>query len=111
VSPLSTVQGATADTVTMPIVEDINNKKFVAGFIIDTAYADVVAIFELQASYDGVTYFTLTSIAADMTPNATGTYQYLVDNTNIYAPYYRLMANRSGLNLGTTGKMKLLYCV
>lgn len=109
VTPLSTVNASTADSLTCPITEDINDKKFVAGFIIETAYADVVEIFALQGSYDNITFFTITTIAADMTPNVTGTYQYLVDNTNIYCPYYRLMANTSLLNLGTSGKMQFVY--
>jgi hypothetical protein len=109
VSVLSTVQGATADTLTFPITDQVSNAKFQCGYVIDTAYADVVATFVLQASYDNTTFFAVATIDADMTPDTTGYYSFYRDNTGVYAPYWRLMANASGLNLGTDGKMQLFY--
>ena len=90
-------------------------KKFLAGMEVTTAYDDVAAILDVEGSWDGTNWWTLTAagagIVADTTPNVTGVKMGLVDLTDIYVPYVRLAFNSSGLNVNTAGKAKLFYCL
>lgn len=85
------------------------NKKIIVGMNVVVAYADVVAILGVQISHDGVNWVAGATAIADTTPNVTGVKQALVDLTNIYAPYYRLAFNTSGLNCGTDGTAQFFY--
>jgi hypothetical protein len=111
ISGTSTVNANTADTVTLTIPNghNIGGRKILVGFDIKVAYADVVAILDVQGSVDGTNWTKLVEVTSDMTPNVTGATSFLVDLTNIFCPYYRIIANRSGLNLATSGQMVLYY--
>jgi hypothetical protein len=94
---------------------DTNNvcagKKIVVGMNVTTAYDDVVAILGVQVSYNGTDWVAGATAIADTTPNVTGIKQALVDLTSIYAPFFRLAFNTSGLNCGTSGKAKFFYAI
>lgn len=85
--------------------------KVLVGVDITTAFEDVVATLVLQISLDGTTYYDLTTLDADLTPNVTGVQTYLADFTSTYAPFARLKFNASGLGIGTTGRVKFLYAI
>lgn len=94
--------------------DTINNcagKKIMVGMNVTTAYDDVVAILGVQASYNGTDWALAATAVADTTPNVTGIKQALVDLTSVYAPYFRLAFNTSGLNCGTSGKAKFFYAI
>jgi hypothetical protein len=105
----STVNASTADTVSCTINEQIGGKKVIVGVDFKVAYDDVVAILAVQGSHDGTTWVSLATAIADTTPNVTGVTQALVDLTAVFMPYYRLLFNSSGLNLGTSGTCQLFY--
>ena len=90
-------------------------KKFLAGMEVTVAYDDVVAILDVEGSWDGTNWWTLTSagagIVADTTPNVAEVKMGLVDLTDIYVPYIRLAFNSSGLECGTSGTAKFFYCL
>lgn len=86
-------------------------KKIMVGMNVTTAYDDVVAILGVQCSYDGTNWAAAATAIADTTPNVTGIKQALVDLTSIYAPFFRLAFNTSGLNCGTSGKAKFFYAI
>lgn len=114
VSPLSAVNAATGDSVvSAPITEDINNKKILVGINVDTAYAAVSATLVMEASPDGTNWVQVGStIDADTDPETTGVSLYVIDLTSIYAPLFRLAFNKvTGVNVGTSGKIKFIYSV
>ena len=84
-------------------------KKILVGVDITTAYDDVVAILSVSASHDGTSWADVATAIADTTPNVTGVKMALVDLSSIYAPYFRLTFNSSGLNCATAGKLKFFY--
>jgi hypothetical protein len=110
---LSSTFVATTDTLVSDSIhadtDVIENKKIIMGIDIDVAYADVVATLILQGSYNGVDWEDVSAIAADTTPNVTGAQSYLVDLTDIYAPYFRLHFNPTGLAVGTSGTLKFYF--
>jgi hypothetical protein len=111
ISATSTVNASTADTVTLTIPNghNIGGRKILVGYDIKVAYADVVAIMDVQGSVDGTNWTKLVEVDDDITPDVTGATSFLVDLSDIYCPYYRIIANRSGLNMGTSGKMVIYF--
>ena len=87
------------------------NKKIIVGMDVSIAYADVVAILGVQISHDGTNWIAAATAIADTTPNVTGIKQALVDLSSIYAPFFRLAFNTSGLNCGTSGKASFFYSI
>ncbi len=85
--------------------------KILLGVNITIAFEDVVATLVTQISFDGTTYYDFATTDADLTPNVTGVQAYLVDFTSVYAPFVRLKFNASGLDIGTTGRVKFLYAL
>lgn len=88
-----------------------SGKKIIVGMEVTTAYADVVAILSVSASYDGTNWVDVATAIADTTPDVAEIKKALVDLTSIYAPYFRLTFNSSGLNCGTSGKAKFFYAI
>ena len=88
-------------------------KKVMVGMDVTTAYADVVAILAVEFSYDGTNWDhdNAVTVVADTTPNVTGVKVGLADLSSIYAAYFRIVFNSSGLNVGTSGKAKLFYAI
>lgn len=111
ISATSTVNANTADTVTLTIPNghNIGGRKILVGFDIKVAYANVIAILDVQGSVDGTNWTKLVEVTSDMTPDTTGATSTLVDLSDIFCPYYRIIANRSGLNMGTSGTMVLYF--
>lgn len=105
----STVNASTADTVSCTIGDQLGGKKVIVGIDFKVAYDDVVAILAVQGSHDGTTWVALATAIADTTPNVTGVKQALVDLTAVFMPYYRLLFNSDGQNLGTSGTCQLFY--
>uniref|UniRef100_A0A6H1ZQV3 Uncharacterized protein n=1 Tax=viral metagenome TaxID=1070528 RepID=A0A6H1ZQV3_9ZZZZ len=103
--------GYTSSTELNPRNDAISNKKIIVGMNVTVAYADVVAILSVSASPDGTNWTDVATAIADTTPNVTGIKQAVVDLTDIYAPYFRLTFNSSGLNVGTSGKSKFFYAL
>lgn len=85
--------------------------KVLLGINITTAFSDVNATLVLQISYDGISWYDLSTLDADTTPNVTGVQLYLADFTSTYAPYARLKFNASGLQINNTGRVQFIYCV
>jgi hypothetical protein len=96
-------QNINADTDT------IENKKVIMGIDIKVAYATVSASLGLEASHNGTDWVTVSSIAADVNPETIGVKTYLVDLTNIYAPYFRLHFNSGVAAVGTSGTAQFFY--
>ena len=108
----STLSGAT-DTLVSPNIsantDTIENKKIVAGIDIKVAFSDVAATLVLQVSHNGTDWADAVTISSDTTPNVTGVKTFLVDLTNIYAPYFRIHFNPTGLSVGTSGTAQFFY--
>lgn len=85
--------------------------KFICGIQVTVAFADVAATLILQTSLDGTNWVDSDTLSTDTTPNVTGTYVYLADLTSVYSPYARLIFNKGGLTINTTGKLKFLYAI
>ena len=85
--------------------------KVLLGINITVAFEDVAATLTTEISGDGTNYVTFSTPDADTTPNVTGVQWYLVDFSTTYAPYVRLKFNASGLDIGTTGRVKFLYAI
>lgn len=85
--------------------------KILLGFNITIAFEDVAATLVTQISLDGTNWYDFATTDSDVTPNVTGVQTYLVDFTNVYAPFVRLKFNASGLDIGTTGRVKFLYAL
>jgi hypothetical protein len=111
ITATSAVNASTADTVTLTVPDghNIGGRKILVGYDIKVAYADVVAILDVQGSVDGTNWTKLVEVDDDMTPNVTGATSVSVDLSDIFCPYYRIIANRSGLNMGTSGTMVIYY--
>ena len=86
-------------------------KKIVVGINITTAYDDVVALLAVQVSSDGENWSDAVTAIADTTPNVTGVKQATVDLSSIYAPFFRLAFNSTGVNVNTSGKLNFFYAI
>lgn len=112
VKTTSTTTGFSAggDTVVSPNistnVDNINNKKLIMGIDVKVAYANVAATLVLQASHNGTDWVDYATLSSDTTPDVTGVKLFVVDTTNLYAPYYRLHFNPTGLTVGTSGTLQ-----
>ncbi len=91
--------------------KNVVNKKILVGMDVTVAYDDVVATLEVQSSADGTNWADAVTAIADTTPNVTGVKQAVVDLTSVYAPFFRLTFNASGLNVATAGKAKFFYSI
>lgn len=111
--PIGYTAASTAPTVNLSSIPKnyFSGLKIPCGIDITVAYDDVVAICAVQCSYDGTSWVNAATVVADTTPNVTGVKQGLADLTSTYAPYFRLAFNTSGLNCGTSGKLKFFYTI
>ena len=89
-------------------VDNINDKKLVMGFDVTAAYSDVAATLILQVSHNGTDFVDYATLSSDTTPDVTGVKLFVVDTTNLFAPFYRLVFNKGELNAGT-GKGKFFF--
>tara|TARA_R100000742_G_C4278310_1_gene100969 strand:+ start:1764 stop:2174 length:411 start_codon:yes stop_codon:yes gene_type:complete len=108
----SALSGATDTLVSTSIASNtdtIENKKIVAGMDVKVAFSDVAATLVLQVSHNGTDWADAVTITSDTTPNVTGVKTFLVDLTNIYAPYFRIHFNPTGLSVGTSGTAQFFY--
>tara|TARA_R100000152_G_C6721679_1_gene147595 strand:- start:13 stop:450 length:438 start_codon:yes stop_codon:yes gene_type:complete len=113
--------GATDETVSVNIETDsdaIENKKIVAGVDIKVAYSDVAAYLIFEVSHNGTDWATAVDMSTDLTPNVTGVKSFLLDLTDIYAPYMRFRVNGgtttakaaiSATSMGTSGTMQFFF--
>ena len=90
---------------------DCSGKKIYVGIQIDTAFADVDATLTSEISGDNSNWVTFSTVDSDTNPQTTGVTWYLLDLTNVYAPYVRLKFNASGLVVGIGGDLKFLYAI
>ena len=105
--------GSGAESLVSPLintnVDNINDKKLVMGFDVTVAYANVAATLILQVSHNGTDFVDYTTLSSDTTPDVTGVKLFVVDTTNLFAPFYRLVFNKGELNAGTSGKGKFFF--
>ena len=108
----STLSGASDILVSQNIsanTDKIENKKVVMGIDIKVAFSNVAALLKLQVSHNGTDWADAVTISSDTTPDVTGVKTFLVDLTNIYSPYFRLIFNDTGLSVGTSGTAQFFY--
>jgi hypothetical protein len=117
----STLSGATDETVSYNIstnADTIENKKIVAGIDVKVAYSDVAAFLIFEVSHNGTDWATAVDMSTDLTPNVTGVKTFLLDLTDIYAPYMRFHVNGgtttakaaiSATSMGTSGTMQFFF--
>ena len=124
-SELSAVVANATDNIVSRVVGDVDavaninlarNKglcgnKVIVGWKTEVAFDNVVATCILQGSYDGTNWITLATVSTDTTPDVTGTYQALVDLTDIFVPYLRHNFNPTGQAINVTGQLKFLYAI
>ena len=111
-SATSTLGSATnsLSSVTIPTNTDaIENKKFIGGMDVKIAFSDVAGILKLQASHNGTDWVDISTLTSDATPNVTGVKSFLIDTTNIFAPYFRLHFNDDAKSIGTSGTLEFFY--
>jgi hypothetical protein len=92
----------------------INGKKIMMGVEVVSAsvYSDVVADLTIQLSADGINWTAnYATVIADTEPNVGGVKYGLVDFTAVEVPFFRLLFNDAGLDVGTTGNLKFRYIV
>lgn len=90
---------------------DLSNKKVYVGIQVDTAFANVNATLTSEISGDGTNWVTFSTVSSDTNPQTTGITWWLLDLSNVYAPYVRLKFNASGLTVRTAGDLKFLYAI
>ena len=82
------------------------------------AYSDVAAYLIFEVSHNGTDWATAVDMSTDLTPNVTGVKTFLLDLTNIYAPYMRFRVNGglttakasiSSASMGTSGTMQFFF--
>jgi hypothetical protein len=112
-TPTTSALVSTGDTLVSQNIntntDSIENKKIVMGFDVKVAYLNVGMSLELQVSHNGTDWAVAVTIDADIEENGTGVKTYLVDLTSIYAPYARLICNRDGKNVGTSGTGQFFF--
>lgn len=87
-----------------------NGKKIMIGVDVTIAFSDVASTLTVQLSHDGSNFTdTFATVSADITPNVTGLKMALVDFTSTDVPFFRIVANASGLTWGNSGKLKFFY--
>ena len=113
--------GATDETVSVNIetnTDAIENKKIVAGIDVKVAYSDVAAHLIFEVSHNGTDWATAVDMSTDLTPNVTGVKTFLLDLTDIYAPYMRMRVNGgtttakaaiTALSMGTSGTCQFFF--
>jgi hypothetical protein len=90
----------------------INGKKIMMGIEVINPYSNVVADLAVQLSADGINWTANYATAiADTEPDVGGVKLGLVDFTSVEVPFFRLVFNSSGLDVGTTGNLKFRYIV
>jgi hypothetical protein len=100
---------ATSGHASPTITEDLGGKKILVGIHVTVAFANVNSNLIVEGSTDGVNWVQLATASSNTNPHLIGVKLYLVDLTNIRAPYYRLYHNQNGMSLGTSGKLKFIY--
>ena len=119
----SALANNTDDIVSVSIatnVDAVENKKIEAGCEIDSSnqYSNVAAYLIWEVSHNGTDWATAVDLSTDITPDVAGVKTFLVDLTDIYAPYMRMRVNGglttakaaiSAQSLGTTGQMKFFF--
>ncbi len=108
-SVVSTGTDSVASVSIASNTELVNNKKFIAGVEVTTAYSDVAATLVYQVSHNGTEWADYATMSSDITPNVDEVKVFVVDTTNLYAPYHRIHFNPTGQNIGTSGKLKFFY--
>lgn len=112
-TPTSSTLSAATDTLVSTTIasntDTIENKKIIMGMDVKVAFSDVAATLKLQVSHNGTDWADASTISTDVTPNVTGVKTFLVDLTNIFAPYFRLHFNDPGLSVGTSGTAQFFY--
>ena len=89
--------------------DEIENKKIIMGMDVKVAFSNVAATLKVQASHNGTDWADVATLSSDTTPDVTGVKTFVADLTNVYAPYFRLHFNDSGLNVGTSGTTQFFY--
>ena len=90
----------------------LNGKKVMMGIDVTSAYSDVAGEVTLQLSADGLNWTSnYATVIADSTPNLTGIKYGIVDLTSVEVPFYRLVFNSAGNNVGTSGNLRFKYIV
>ena len=108
-STLSSATNSLASTSIPTNTDNIENKKFIGGVDVKQAFSDVNAVLKLQASHNGTDWVDISTLSTDVTPNVTGVKTFLIDTTNIFAPYFRLHMNDDNKSIGTGGTAEFFY--
>ncbi len=112
-TPTTSVLSAGTDTLVSTSIatntDAIENKKIIMGMDVKVAFSDVNAVLKVQVSHNGTDWADAATLSSDTTPNVTGVKTFVADLTNVYAPYFRLHFNDSGLNVGTSGTAQFFY--
>ena len=91
--------GNTAITITDPDSVGMTKTDFTGG-----GGPDLV----LQASHNNTDWVTAVTISSEIAGTA-DTYKFLPDLSGIYSPYFRLLLNSGGVDLGTSGTVKFFF--
>ena len=91
--------GNTTITLTDPYSSGVSKTDFTGGNGPD---------LKLQGSHDGVNWVDLITLDTEF-PATSGVYSYYPDLTNIYVPFWRMLANSNGEDMGKAGTAKFFY--
>tara|TARA_Y100000401_G_C8276821_1_gene201280 strand:+ start:187 stop:621 length:435 start_codon:yes stop_codon:yes gene_type:complete len=104
--------GGTSDILASPAISTtaFNGKKIMVGIDVKSGFSDVASTLTIELSHDGVNFTgTFATLSSDITPNVTGLKMALADFTNTDVPYFRIVANASGLTWGNSGTLTFFY--
>ncbi len=88
----------------------LNGKKVMMGVEIVSAFSDVSGELTVQLSADGLNFTdNFATIISDTEPNSTGVKYGIADLTQTNSPFFRLVFNSAGNNVGTSGTLKFKY--
>jgi len=108
-TPLSGATDTLVSTNISTNTETIENKKIVMGMETSIAFSNVAADLKLQLSHNGTDWADVATLSSDITPDVVEAKPFLVDLTNVYAPYFRFVFNSGSLSVGTSGTAKFFY--
>jgi len=112
-TPTTSVLSTGTDTLVSSNIESntdtIEDKKIIMGMDVKVAFSDVNAVLKLQASHNGTDWADVSTLSSDTTPNVTGVKTFVVDLTNVFAPYFRIIFNDTGLAVGTSGTAEFFF--
>ena len=91
--------GNTTITLSDPLADGMTAVNFTGGTGPD---------LKLQGSHNGIDWIDIETLDTEF-PGTTGVYAYYPDLSNIYVPYWRMLCNSAGVNVGKAGTAKFFY--